>query len=176
MSSTTDRSDPTPPPSETVNWEVDLGRLLGDLSETQDQLLDVLARKQTCMAHGDLEGMNQLQPLEESLCAQLQSCHERRLQLLDQAAQQGQTADNLSELAGALKPREKGSLGSQVNRVSSRMKLLQHQSLANWVLAQKAVLHLSQMLEIIATGGRLQPTYEKKNALHARGNLVDQEV
>ncbi|MCU0373434.1 MAG: hypothetical protein MUE56_09370, partial [Ignavibacteria bacterium] len=30
------------------------------------------------------------------------------------------------------------------------MRLLQHQSLTNWVLAQRSMLHLSQLLEIIA--------------------------
>jgi hypothetical protein len=56
------------------------------------------------------------------------------------------------------------------------MRLLQHQSLTNWVLAQRAVLHVSQLLEIIATGGRLQPTYGDGDTLHNRGSLVDQEA
>jgi hypothetical protein len=39
------------------------------------------------------------------------------------------------------------------------MRVLQHHSLANWVLAQRRLLHVAQSLEIIATGGRMRPTY-----------------
>jgi hypothetical protein len=56
------------------------------------------------------------------------------------------------------------------------MRLLQHQSLTNWVVAQRTVLHLSQMIEIIATGGKLKPTYGKSDAALARGALVDREA
>jgi hypothetical protein len=56
------------------------------------------------------------------------------------------------------------------------MRLLQHHSLTNWVLAQRSLLHITQLLEIVATGGRLQPTYGKGASSHARGALVDQEA
>ena len=61
-------------------------------------------------------------------------------------------------------------------RLTGRMDLLQHHSLANWVLAQRSLLHISQLLEIIATGGRLRPTYGKSEPVLARGALVDQEA
>jgi hypothetical protein len=67
-------------------------------------------------------------------------------------------------------------LTPQVKKTAARARLLQHQALANWVLAQRTVLHLSQILEIIATGGRLQPTYGKENPIAAGGSLVDQAV
>jgi hypothetical protein len=44
------------------------------------------------------------------------------------------------------------------------------------VLAQRTLIHLSQMLEIIATGGQMQPTYGKKESVGASGALVDQEA
>jgi hypothetical protein len=50
---------------------------------------------------------------------------------------------------------------------------LQHQSLTNWVLVQRTLLHLSQLIEIIATGGRLKPTYGKGSDHQAGGALVD---
>ena len=43
-------------------------------------------------------------------------------------------------------------------------------------LVQRALIHLSQMLEIIATGGQMQPTYEKKDSVEASGALVDRAV
>jgi hypothetical protein len=41
---------------------------------------------------------------------------------------------------------------------------------------QRTVLHLSQMLEIIATGGRTQPTYGNSPRAHRGGSLIDQAV
>ena len=56
------------------------------------------------------------------------------------------------------------------------MRLLQNQSITNWVLAQRSLLHVSQLLEIIATGGRLQPTYGEGETVHSVGSLVNQEA
>jgi hypothetical protein len=84
--------------------------------------------------------------------------------------------DSMAVLAANLGGDANGKLGKQVKQVASNMRLLQHQSLTNWVLAQRALLHVSQLLEIIATGGRMQPTYGDKDALHSRGSLVDHEI
>ena len=157
-------------------WDENLAALLEDLSQVQDELLQVLASKRQCMAAGDSRGMLALQPAEEALGQRLQQCHERRAQLLAEAAEQGLPGNSLGELANALKRHGASDLSRDVRQSSARMRLLQHQSLTNWVLAQKALLHVAQMLEIIATGGRLKPTYGKDPSHHARGSLVDQEA
>jgi flagellar biosynthesis/type III secretory pathway chaperone len=156
--------------------EENLASLLEELTDVQDQLLDVLAAKRQQMATGDVRGMTELQPREEELCRRLQRCHDWRGNLLSQAAEQGLPSGNLGDLATAVQEGGVGDLRRGVKQASARMRLLQHQSLANWVLAQKSLLHVSQMLQIIATGGRLQPTYDKEGPRAARGSLVDEEV
>jgi flagellar biosynthesis/type III secretory pathway chaperone len=156
--------------------ERQLGALLEDLSQVQAQLLDVLARKRECMATGNLLAMQDMQPEEEALASRLQEFQNRRAELLAAASDQGLRANNLGELATAMRQGRGGELRKQVKDATSRMRLLQHQSLTNWVIAQKSLLHLSQMLEIIATGGRLKPTYGKDHSGHAGGVLVDREV
>jgi hypothetical protein len=84
--------------------------------------------------------------------------------------------DNVAKLATRVGRGKPGALGQRVKETASRLRLLQHQSLANWVLAQRSLLHVSQLLEIIATGGRMQPTYGDKESVHARGSLVNQEA
>ncbi len=163
-------------PQQECSWEDDLGGLLEELTQVQDELLDVLARKRHCMAEGDRQGMAQLQSVEQELCDRLQQCHDRRSGLLQAAGQEGLPAGSLGDLASVLKRRGSGDLQKEVKNVSARMSLLQHNCLANWVLAQKALLHASQMLEIIATGGRLQPTYGDRADHVAGGALVDQEA
>ncbi|MBM4091375.1 MAG: flagellar protein FlgN, partial [Planctomycetes bacterium] len=153
-------------------WDETIATLLEDLSDVQDRLLEVLAEKRHVMARGDLEGMARLQPLEQELCHRLQLCHDRRAALLHRATENGLPSGNLGELASAVNLRGERGLRRRVDHAATRMRLLQHHSLANWVLAQKALLHASQMLEIIATGGRFQPTYGKDGCAPARGALV----
>jgi hypothetical protein len=56
---------------------------------------------------------------------------------------------------------------ASIREAAERSRLLQHQCLTNWVLVQRTLLHLSQLIEIIATGGRLQPTYSNSTDRHS---------
>jgi flagellar biosynthesis/type III secretory pathway chaperone len=156
--------------------EQQLGALLQELTDVQHQLLDVLARKRDCMATGNLQAMEQMQPEEEALAARLQELHHRRAELLESASEQGLRANSLGQLATVVGQGAGAELQKQVKEASWRMRLLQHHSLTNWVIAQKSLLHVSQMLEIIATGGRFKPTYGKDHADSRGGVLVDREV
>lgn len=160
---------------DTADWEGELAELLEDLSGVQDELLEVLTEKRERIAHRDLEGMQGLQPREAELCQRLEACHQRRKELLQRAAQCGMPGDSIGKLAASL-PGKPARLGKRVKEASQRMRLLQHHSLTNWVLAQRSLLHLAQLLEIIATGGKLQPTYGKGASAQERGALVDQEA
>jgi hypothetical protein len=162
-------------PTATVDWESELGELLAELSSVQDELLEVLVEKRRTMAARDLAGMTALQPREAQLSQRLEVCHQRRGRLLERAAGQGMPGDSMQKLAAAL-PGKPAHLGKRAKETSQRMRLLQHHSLANWVLAQRTLLHLSQLLEIVATGGRLQPTYGKGAQALSRGALVDQHA
>lgn len=153
-----------------------LSELLDELTSTQDELLEVLVEKRKLMVAQDLTGMAALQHRERQLGERLEGVQGRRQMLLDEASQQGLPAENLQQLANVLEPDRSGGLGKQAKQAAQRMGLLQHQSLTNWVLAQRALLHVSQLLEIVATGGRLQPTYGREPSCHARGALMDQEA
>jgi len=154
--------------------EAEVAQLLNDLSDIQDELLQVLTDKRQHMVSGDLAGMTALQPREERMIARLQACQEQRQQLLARAAEEGLPATDVRSLASALPKARRGNLGAQVKTASSRARLLEHQSLTNWVLVQRTLIHLSQMLEIIATGGRLQPTYGRGEPVGSSGSLLDQ--
>ncbi len=61
-----------------------------------------------------------------------------------------------------------------MDSASEQSRLLQHQSLANWVFVQRTLLYLARLLEIIATGGRSEPTYGRAESTRSGGALVDQ--
>ena len=159
-----------------TDWETNLALLLNDLSTAQDELLEVLTLKRERMANTDVQGMEELAPREERLVSKLQQCQERRAELLELAAQAGLPSGNIEQLAKSMPTDSRDNLGKQVKHVSSKLRMLQHQSLTNWVMAQRSLLHVSQLLEIVATGGRIQPTYGKDESIHSRGALVDKAV
>jgi len=159
-----------------TDWEAEISGLLDELSSVQADLLDVLAKKRDALATANVEVLASLQPVEQELGSRLEHCQARRAELLAAARQEGLPGESVSKLAMRVGGGKRGKLGRQVKDSAARMRLLQHHSLANWVLAQRSLLHVSQLLEIIATGGRLQPTYGDKESVHARGGLVNQEA
>ena len=145
-----------------TRWENEVARLLNDVLAVQDDLFVNLAKKRELLIASDVAGLAAIAPEEEQLIARLQECVKRREQLLSNAAQEGLPTNSIQALTDALPPELRGELPDRLAQASSRARLLQHQSFTNWLVVQRSLIHLSQMLEIIATGGRLQPTYGER--------------
>lgn len=156
-----------------ADWETEIASLLNDLSTVQSDLLEFLGEKQRLLAAVDLPGMAALDEREPVMIERLQACHRRRSELLAQATEAGRKVENLRELADTLDASSARQLKQPLRDSVHRARLLQHQSLTNWVIVQRTMLHLSQILEIIASGGRPQPTYGM-DAVASSGALVDQ--
>jgi flagellar biosynthesis/type III secretory pathway chaperone len=157
------------------HWDDELAALLNNLSAAQSELLEVLTRKRELLVASDLEGLEALEPRERDLAQRLQACHQQRAQLLKRAASEGLPGDSIRSLSGRLPASSQQEIGKRVDEAASRSRLLRHQGLTNWVLVQRKLLHLSQLLEIIATRGRMRPTYGRGSAPQsASGAFVDQ--
>ncbi len=159
-----------------IHWESELAELLNRLSTAQQQLLSLLSRKHDLLAHRNHEGLAELAPEEEALCAELQSCHEQRQHLLEQAELAGLPSDSIQALAKALPQEETQTLRQPLQESIERSRLLRHQSIAQWVVVQRTLLHLSHLLEIFATGGQTQPTYREGGVTESSGALMDQAI
>jgi hypothetical protein len=156
-----------------ISWESQIAELLTDISAVQDEIFTVLEKKREMLIKSDRDGLNALIPRDEDLVARLQACLRRRETLLSQAQQEGLPGESIRALTGALPPERQGDLPQRLVQTSTQTRLLQHSSLTNWMIAQWALIHLSQLIEIIATGGRLQPTYGEGEPVNASGGLVD---
>lgn len=154
-------------------WETDIASLLTELSDVQSALLATLTEKRSLLATSDHAALSDIATREEQLICRLQACHERREQLLAQAQAEGLPADSITALSKQLPAEKRARLQASIQQTTDRSRLLQHQCLTNWVLVQRTLLHLSQLIEIIATGGRLKPTYGKGSDCQASGALVD---
>ena len=130
------------------------------------------------MARSDREGLLALNDHEAGIVDRLQDCLTRRQALLDRAGEEGLPSKNLGALAKSLPRHARDELHRPIREATARTRLLKTESLINWVVIQKTLIHLSQMLEIIATKGRGNPTYEKREAMAmaSGGALVDQEA
>jgi len=159
-----------------IAWESELAEFLRQLSAVQARSLDVLVRKRQMLVAADVDGLAGMAGEEQEVMESLQGCLDRREELLEQARQEGLPSDNLGALAKALPQAGRRPLLEPMREAAHRTRLLQHQGLTNWVLVQKTLIHLSQLLEIIATGGQFQPTYGKDGCATTTGALVDREV
>jgi hypothetical protein len=161
----------------TIDWESEIASLLTELTGVQDELFDALSAKRDCMARRDFEGIAALNEREEHVRTRLEACHARRQQLLSAARQRKLPSESLGELANSAIIADRENLAGRVKETSARMRLLQHECLTNWVVAQRSMLHYGQMLEILATGGRPDPTYKERGAAVSTGGmLVDHEA
>jgi hypothetical protein len=156
-----------------TTWENEVAQLLSDILAVQDDLFLNLAKKRELLIASDMQGLTAIAPEEDLLVGRLQECVKRRELLLSKAGQEGLPTQSIQALTSALPANSRGELPNQLAQASSRARLLQHQSFTNWLVVQRNLLHLSQMLEIIATGGRLQPTYGEGEPVNSSGALVD---
>jgi len=159
-----------------ICFDTEIGGLLDDLLAVQDDLLRLLADKRQMLAAADVAGLASIGPVQQQLVNRLQECLRRREQLLALAGQQGMPAESIRALTEALPKPQRARIDKHLRLAEARQRLLRHQSLVNWVLVQRHLLYLSQLLEIIATGGRLKPTYEKDGTDSAHSGLVDSEA
>ena len=157
-------------------WETEIADLLGQLTAAQQQLLALLGKKRDLLIKRDHETLAKLASEEEALCEQLQACHQRRQQLLEQAETAGLPCDSIQSLAESLPTDAAKPLEKPLEESLQRSRLLRHQSVAQWVVVQRTLLHLSHMLEIIATGGHRKPTYGRAGASENSGALMDRAV
>ena len=159
-----------------TEWDAEILNLLGELSAVQNDLLALLVEKRKALAAGDRQQLAPIQIREQALIDRLTACQQHRQCLLDRAHTEGLPSDSIQSLAQQVPSANSRVLRQGVDDARRRARLLQHQSLANWVLVQRTLLHLSHVVEIIATGGRMQPTYGKGAPASAGGTLVDRAV
>jgi flagellar biosynthesis/type III secretory pathway chaperone len=156
-----------------IAWENEVAAFLQGLSVVQAKSLDVLTRKRQAIMANDHASLAAMDAEEQQLVHELQECLDHRERLLLKARNDDLPGDSIHSLTTALPKENRDALVSQVSQASLRSRLLQHHALVNWVLIQKTMLHLSQLIEIMATGGRMQPTYEREGKSCPTGVLVD---
>ncbi|MCA9262090.1 MAG: flagellar export chaperone FlgN [Planctomycetales bacterium] len=159
-----------------ASWESELASLLESLSTAQDGLLSLLAKKREHIVRGDHQSLAGLAAEEQRLSAELEACHQRRQQLLTEAESAGIACKSLHDVGAALPRAAASTARAAIESSRQKAELIRHECFAQWVAVQRSVLHLSQLLEIIATRGRGAPTYGNSESAGTSGALMDQAV
>jgi hypothetical protein len=159
-----------------ADWEQAIGQLLTELSAAQDELLEVLKDKRQLLVKGEVAGLDAINDREGQVLARLQRCHDERARLLRQTAEEGEPAETLRARVDRMPALQAECIRERLDSTAAQTRLLKHQCLTNWVLAQQSLVHLSQLVELIATGGHRQPTYSNGATSCATGTLVDQQA
>ncbi len=150
---------------------------LDKLTVIQDATLEFLQRKGELLGKSDTQGLTAIADEEEAVMDRLHGVFEQRFQILQQAKEADLPSDTLESLAARLDKETPGhSLEDRCRESMKKSRLLQHQSLTNWVLAQRTAIHLSQLLEIIGSKGKPGSTYTRnhtKDKTFSGGSLVD---
>lgn len=105
----------------------------------------------------------------------LHRCYQRRAELLQAARAAGLPNHSLSAVVEALNEGEtKRRLQQLVTEASRGTRQLQLAGVTQWMLAQRSMTHVTQLLEILATGTPQPPTYGNGAVSTARGGLLDE--
>jgi len=130
-----------------------LSQYLADLDLVQTDVLGFLDQQQMQLAQpkpfDQLEAQSQVAlPIVE-----LGKLVARREELLNAARSNGLNVRSLQELAQRLDDSQ-GALTNNTKVMKRKMETIHHASLSHWISCQKAWLHYSQLVQLIANGGR----------------------
>ncbi len=162
-------------PSTTLAWHDAAQEFLRDLMVVQEEFLAVLLKRRQRFVAPISDDWPTVTPVEQSLLQRLQQCHQRRQDLLRAAGPvvpPGQTLRGaVAVLADAGARRPLDALLDEAESASRRLRLA---GLTHWMLAQRSLAHVSQLLEILATGTPQPPTYGNGPVSAVRGGLLDE--
>ena len=158
------------------HWKTQLETFLNETLQAQKDSASLLERKRELLSKNDLAGIGELSKDEYAAAESLKQCLGNRDKLLQYAAAEGLPSQSIEMLAKAVVPYSDDGFFALLRSVQYQTQLLRQHNITNWVVTQRGMLHATQMLEIIATRGRVKTTYTRdhqRNPGTTGGALVD---
>ena len=157
-------------------WRKQLEQFLEETLQAQKDCAALLERKRELFAKNDLAEIGEFSKDEHLAVESLKQCLGNREKLLQYAAAEGLPSQSIESLAKAVVPYSDDEFFTLLRAVQYESQLLRQHNITNWVVTQRSMLHASQMIEIIATRGRMNSTYTRehqRNIGTTGGTLVD---
>ncbi len=159
----------------------EISQFLTLLAETQQNLLALFEIKRQALDSFQPQELMTLSAREEELGARLQSLVHERSGLLRKARDEGFTVTSLMELSGAIEKtvddvrvlKAIELIRARIVQSQKRTVMLQHESWVHWIIAHRCYNHFTELVDLIAHGGRPAPTYGDKPTSATGGALLD---
>jgi phosphoglycolate phosphatase-like HAD superfamily hydrolase len=151
---------------------------LQELTQTQQQLLQVLEEKESALIVARWSVVRQLDQREATLQTALRNLIQRRSELLRKFHQAGIAGQTLQETLRNSSWQQLPEFRSAVKEAVLLADRLQQQGWSLWVLTQRAGKFYEQILGLISQGGQESPCYQQHPHLGTSpgGSLLDASI
>ena len=141
--------------------KADILNTLDQLFEAQTQMLSVLNKKQAVLVRPEKDAMALIAAEEEKSLEEMQIILKRREDILETARLQNIRGESIEQLCGHFFPHNTDvqKLLDETKHRTQQIRLLAY---TNWVLSRKALIHVSQILELLDTSGLGKTTYQPR--------------
>ena len=160
-------------------WQTELIAFLEQLQAAQNEIMALADKKRQLFGNNDMVAIANMVADEQSGVVKMRECLAKREKLLQYAAAEGLPSESIEVLAKEVVPKSNEEFYRLFRSTQYQTRLLQRHNLTNWIIAQRSVLHVSQMLEIIATRGLKKSTYTRKHVKNigtSGGSIVDKNA
>jgi len=147
----------------------DVRQFLRGVEAVQDELATLYQRKRIALTEARASELLSIAESESRLAKQMQGHLARRRQILENSAGQGLPGDSIQNLLKALGGSARTELEPAVNRLRGAAAATRRENWIHWIVAQRAMNHHNELLELIASCGRKSPTYSRSPGQNASG-------
>ncbi len=158
----------------------DIEALLDAIEETQSALGVTYRDKRAAIREANAPEIERLTKVEERLVVDLQVHLRVREQILQYARQRGLPSDSLGSVVRTFDEPIQEQLLAQLERTREMADANRRESWILWIVCKQSLRFLSEMIELIATGGRRNPIYLARSGggmeLSTGGALLDAKV
>ena len=153
--------------------KADIQDYLHQLAGAQNQMLDVLRKKQAVLVKPEKKEIALIAAEEEVMVRKMQKMLERREELLTAARLRSCPCDSIEQLCGHFFPNN-FDVQKILNETRHRTQQISLLAYTNWTMSRKSLIHVSQILELLETRGQGKTTYQPQSANdRSSGSFVD---
>jgi hypothetical protein len=154
----------------------DIEELLVAIDDTQEALGAAYRDKREAIREANGPEIDRLTKIEEARVAELQVHLRRREQILQRARQMGLPADSFTTLAQTFREPVRESLLAHIAQTRRVTDENRRESWILWIVCKQSLRFFSEVVELIANGGRRAPVYSSRLGmaeLSTGGALLD---
>ena len=151
----------------------EIRQFLRGVQSAQDDLAALYRRKRAALTAARAGELLQIAESETLLVQELQAQLARRREILRESALAGLPGDSIQHVVASLGAEARADLEPHVERARRTAGEVRRETWVHWIIAQRALCHYQNLLELIAHCGRKSPTYSRRPGQdHSGGGAI----